>query len=172
MKWIFQSERLLYRQFTMEDGELIIQLNSDPEVLRYIHEPPTTSSNVMQVLQHIILPQYKLGLGRWAVHLKHDETFIGWAGLKNIPAKEEIDLGYRFMKPFWGSGYATEAASTCLSVGFAHLGLERIVAKAHAENIGSLRVIQKCGMTFVREDVEDGLPIKVYEMVNRVVHSS
>lgn len=172
MKWIFQSERLLFRRFTLEDGDLLITLNSDPDILQYIHEPPTTSTNVMDVLQRIILPQYELGLGRWAVHLKYSETFIGWAGLKYIPVKEEIDLGYRFMKQYWGNGYAAEAASTCLSVGFAHLGLERIIAKAHVDNTASIRVMQKCGMKFIREDVEDGIPIKVYEMVNRVVHSS
>jgi RimJ/RimL family protein N-acetyltransferase len=167
MKTLFQSERLLFREFTLDDAELLYELNSDPDVTKYVHEPPTTKENAPEILQNIILPQYKLKLGRWAVHIKYTEEFIGWAGLKYISDRDEIDLGYRFKKQYWGKGYATEAAKTCISYGFIHLNLERIVAQAHVENVASLKVIQKCGMKFLREDFVDGTPVKVYELLNQ-----
>jgi [ribosomal protein S5]-alanine N-acetyltransferase len=171
MKVLFQSERLLFREFTLNDAELLYELNSDPEVTKYVHEPPTTRENAPEILKNIILPQYERKLGRWAVHLKYSEEFIGWAGLKYIAERDEIDLGYRFKKQYWGNGYATEAASTCISYAFEHLGLQRVIAKVHIENLASLHVIENCGMTFVKEDVIDGSPVKLYELINRVVHS-
>ena len=164
MTILFQSKRLLFRQFTLDDAALIIDLNSDPDVMEYLHEPPTTQENATQILKDIILPQYEKGLGRWAVHLKYTEEFVGWCGLKYIKEKDEIDLGYRFKKKYWGNGYATEAALTCISYAFAHLNLDRIIAKAHIENAASLKVIENCGMKFLRKDVEDHYPVKVYEL--------
>jgi ribosomal-protein-alanine N-acetyltransferase len=164
---LFQSKRLLFRKFTTADADLLYELNSDPEVVKYVHEPPITRANAEQIIRDIILPQYELGLGRWAVFLKYTDEFIGWCGLKYLKEKDEIDLGYRFRKQYWGRGYATEAAQTCISYGFAHLDLNKIKAKAHVENIASLNVIGKCGMTFLKESVEDGCPVKVYELSNQ-----
>jgi [ribosomal protein S5]-alanine N-acetyltransferase len=165
MNTLFQSERLLFRQFTPADAELLYTLNNDPEVVKYVHEPATTKENAADIITNIILPQYEKRLGRWAVHLKFTEEFIGWAGLKYIAEKDIIDLGYRFKKKYWGKGYATEAARTCISYGFAHLGLTRIIAQAHVENTASINVIEKCLMEFVKEDIVDGSPVKVYELV-------
>jgi ribosomal-protein-alanine N-acetyltransferase len=166
MNVLFQSERLLFRQFTAEDAELLYELNSDPEVVRYVHELPTTKENAPNIIANIILPQYEQNLGRWAVHLKYTQEFIGWAGLKLIKERNEIDLGYRFKKKYWGKGYATEAANTCLAYGFAHLGLDRIIARAHIENTASLKVIEKCGMKFLKEELVDDCPVKTYEFLN------
>lgn len=167
MRALFQSERLLFRQFTLKDAGLLVELNSDPEVLKYVHEPATTEENAPDILKNIILPQYELKLGRWAVHKKYTGEFIGWAGLKYISERDEIDLGYRFKKQYWEKGYATEAANTCISYGFVHLNLQRIIARAHVENIASLKVIEKCGMKFLKQDVIDGSPVKMYELVNQ-----
>ena len=172
MTILFQSKRLLFRQFTVNDDELLFDLNSDPEVIKYVHEPATTRENAPQILIDVIIPQYETGLGRLAVFMKYSEEFIGWCGLKRIRETGEIDLGYRFKKEFWGKGYATEAAQTCINYAFAHLNLERIVAKAHVENLGSLNVIEKCGMKFLKEDIEDGCPVKVYELTRQSANFS
>lgn len=167
MNALFQSKRLLFRRFTLNDTELLIDLNSDAEVTKYVHEPPTTTENAPDVLRNIILPQYGRGLGRWAVFLKYSEDFIGWCGLKYIVETNVIDLGYRFKKQYWGQGYATEAALTCINYAFAHLGVDKIIAKAHQDNGASIRVMQKCGMSFLKDDVEDNCPVKVYELTKQ-----
>src|ERR1700754_1550219 len=93
MNVLFESERLLFRQFTLADAGLFYELNSDPEVVRYVHEPPTTKDNAAQIIRDIILPQYELGMGRWAVFIKDTAEFTGWCGLKYIKEKDETDLG-------------------------------------------------------------------------------
>jgi len=107
--------------------------------------------------------------GRWAVHAKPSLEFIGWCGLKKRPERNEIDLGYRFLKSTWGKGYATEAAFACIKYGFEKLGLKRIVGRAMPGNIASLKVLEKCGMTYIGEDMVDDHPAKTYEILNPLI---
>ena len=79
MQIILQTPRLTLRQFTEADAPLIYQLNSDPAVVQYVHEPTLQSEEMARdVIVNIILPQYKNKLGRWAIHTKHNNEFIGW----------------------------------------------------------------------------------------------
>jgi [ribosomal protein S5]-alanine N-acetyltransferase len=163
MHLILQTPRLLLRQFTEADAGLLLQLNSNPEVLKYLHEPLLkTEEQALQVLQNIILPQYKNNLGRWAIHLKSTNEFIGWCGLKYLVDTDEIDLGYRLMQQFWGNGYAFEAAKHTMDYGFNQLHLKTIVGRAHVENTGSLKILQKLGMQFIKEEIEDNCPVKTF----------
>ena len=95
--------------------------------------------------------------------------FIGWCGLKARPERNEIDLGYRFMKTAWGKGYATEAAFACIKYGFEKLNLERIVGRAMPQNTASLKVLQKCDMQYVGEEIVDEHPAKTYEIFNPLI---
>jgi RimJ/RimL family protein N-acetyltransferase len=172
---IIETERLLLRNFTEEDAELIYRLNLDPEVTRYTGDPVRDKEHASEILEKTILPQYALyGHGRWAVHTKpgHDPIaigFIGWCGLKYRPEVNEIDLGYRFMKDTWGRGYATEAAYASLRFGFEKLGFKRIVGRALPGNIASIRVLEKCGMIYIGEEVIEGLLHKTYEAINPLI---
>lgn len=169
MKIVFQSERLFFREFTEDDVHALFDLNSNPNVIKYVHEPVPTLESTGDALQNIILPQYKLyGHGRWAVHLKSNNEFIGWCGLKHIKELNEIDLGYRFKEDYWGKGYATEAAKATIDYGFNRLHLKKIIAKALPENIGSLKVMENCGMAYTGTRTEDGLLLKVYELIHDV----
>lgn len=166
MKIIFETPRLIFRPFTIADAPLLLNLNSDPDVVKYVHELPlTTEEQARGIINDIILPQYENNLGRWAMHKKEDDEFIGWCGLKYIPAKDEIDLGYRILKKDWGKGFATEAAKKTIVYGFDKLNLTAITGKAHVDNTASLNVLQKIGMNYVRDEVEDGCPIKVYSII-------
>ena len=163
MHIVFESPRLLLRQFTEEDAPLIFQLNSDPEVIKYVHEPLLTSEDqARKIIVDVIMPQYKNNLGRWAIHLKENNQFLGWCGLKYRPELDETDLGYRLKKSTWGKGYATEAAKHTLDHGLNKLNLPVITAHAHVENIGSIKVLEKIGMHFTREEILDNCPVKTY----------
>jgi ribosomal-protein-alanine N-acetyltransferase len=61
-----------------------------------------------------------------------------------------VDLGYRFFKEYWGKGFATESAYASLKYGFEKLGMTEIIAKALPENPGSIKVMKKLGMTFLK----------------------
>jgi ribosomal-protein-alanine N-acetyltransferase len=164
---IIETNRLLLRTFTVQDAELIYDLNVDPEVTQYTGDPIESLEKAVEVLNEVILPQYALyNHGRWAVHLKKDLEFIGWCGLKFIPQRMEIDLGYRFMKKAWGKGYATEAADACIRYGFEKLKLPAIVGRAVPGNLASLAVLEKCGMKFKEEGVVDGHQARTYIIYN------
>lgn len=167
MHTVFETPRLVLRQFTIKDAPLILALNSDPEVVKYVHEPVLkTEEQATKIITDIILPQYKNNLGRWAIHTKAENEFIGWCGLKYRPDLEEIDLGYRLMQKAWGRGYATEVAKYSLDHGFKDLQLQLITARAHIENHASIKVLEKIGMNFIGEGVEDDCPVKTYTLAN------
>lgn len=160
---IFETPRLLLRQFTEDDASLIYKLTCDPEILKYVHEQVLENEEqAKNIITNIILPQYKLNLDRWAVHTKHDYEFIGWCGLKYIPGDDIIDLGYRFLKSAWGNGYATEAAQYTLIYGLRDLKIKTITARAHIDNIASIKVLEKIGMKFIRNEIVEKCPVKTY----------
>lgn len=168
MQIILETPRLYLREFTITDALLLLALNKDPEVLKYVHELPLqTIEDAEKVLINNILPQYSIyKLGRMAVHLKENDGFIGWCGLKYRPELDEIDLGYRFFPSTWGKGYATESAQQVLNHGLDDLQLQRIVGRAHVENIASLKVLRKIGMKYLRNEVVDNCPVETYESIN------
>lgn len=167
MNIILQTPRLILRQFTEADAPLILSLNSDPEVVKYLHEPTLqTVEHAAQIINDIILPQYKNNLGRWAIHTKDNMNFIGWCGLKYRPEIDEIDLGYRFMQKAWGKGFATEAAQHTLDYGLNDLQLKLITGRAHIENIASIKVLEKIGMDYVGEGIVDDCPVRTYTKSN------
>jgi RimJ/RimL family protein N-acetyltransferase len=165
MNVVIETERLLLRTFTELDATLIYELNLYTDVTRYTHDPVKDIIHAKEILEKTILPQYALyNHGRWAVHLKPTFEFLGWCGLKYRSELNEIDLGYRFKKDFWGKGFATEAAYASIKYGFDKLNLQRIVGRAEIENIGSLKVLENCGMTYIGEEEVDGYPVKTYEI--------
>jgi len=163
---ILETPRLTLRRFTEADAPLIFDLNSDPAILKYLHEfPLIDEKDALRILREIIFPQYENNLGRWAVIIKETGEFIGWCGLKHRPELNEIDLGYRFKKTSWGNGYATEAAKHVLRYGLEILKLKEITGRAHVENIASLKVLEKIGMKFIKEEIVDNCPVKTFVAV-------
>ncbi len=87
------------------------------------------------------------GFGRWACVLRASDEVIGLAGLKFLPERDEVDLGYRFQVAHWGRGLATEVSQAVVRYGFETLKLPQITALVQPENIASVRVLGKCGLT-------------------------
>lgn len=145
---ITETKRLLLREFSEADAEAIFLLNSDPEVIRYTHDPPFR--DIEQAMDFIeSYNHYKLyGFGRWSVILKETKKYLGWCGLKYHPVENEYDLGFRFGRVHWGKGYATEAANACLDLGFNRIQMPVIIGRSIAMNKGSIRVLEKIGMTY------------------------
>ena len=163
MQIVFETPRLILRRFTEADASLVLLLNSDEEVLKYLHEPVLTDENhARQIIRDIILPQYERNLGRWAMHRKDNMEFIGWCGLKYRPELDETDLGYRLRKDCWGKGYATESAQHTLIHAFETLALQTVTGRAHIDNLASLKVLEKIGMTYVCDEEVDECPVKTF----------
>lgn len=149
MKILLETERLLLREITLDDKEWLFKLHSDPVVQKYTGEPVVQSiAEIEKAICTRIKDYEKYGFGRWATVLKNGMQFVGWAGLAYLPEFDEIDLGYRFLPDYWGSGIATEASQAILTYGFDALKLKKIVAIAMKENKASIKVMEKVGMEF------------------------
>lgn len=150
-----ETDRLIFRDITMEDTEGLFLLDSDPEVHRYLGNQPVTDRQQIVNVIHMIHQQYiENGIGRCAVIEKKSNEFIGWAGLKLV--KEETnghinfyDLGYRLRRKFWGMGIGTECAAISLQHGFINMDLPILFASAHIDNKGSNKILQNAGFRFV-----------------------
>lgn len=161
-KKLLETERLYLREMTPEDAESAYLLNLDPEVIRYTGDDPFKSIEEARAFLEKYDHYRKYGFGRWGVIAKETDEYLGWCGLKYTPELDEFDIGYRFMKKFWGSGYATEAAQACLAYGFEQLQIPTIVGRAMPENGASVRVLEKIGLSYLENRFTDGTEEVVY----------
>lgn len=161
---ILETQRLILRPFQMSDVKPSYEMNLDPEVTKYTGDGGVVSFKEIErrIVEDVMGDYKKFGYGRLAVELKDENTFIGFCGLKFVQELREVDLGFRFMKKFWGKGYATESATACISFGFEALALKRIVGLVIPQNIGSVNVLTKLGFRFEKNIVEDGMLIDQY----------
>ena len=150
VKRILETKRLLLREYAEEDAESFYRLNSDPDVMRYTGDEALVSvGHARTVLRDYPIADYREhGYGRWACVLHESGEVIGFAGLKYLPERGEVDLGYRFLRHHWGRGLATEACRAVIAYGFDVLRLAEIAALVQTGNVASRRVLEKCGLTF------------------------
>ena len=125
-----------------------------PEVM-YAWEHGFTRSETRKWINRQLTRYKKDGYGYFAVFLKESGELIGQAGLmKNVIGDNEVtELGFIFDNEFWGKGYATESAKTCIKHGFDELGLNRIYCSIRPENTASIRVAENLGMAKTGEHI-------------------
>lgn len=157
---VWLTDRLRLRELNEGDALFAFELNADPEVIRYTGDDPFESIEDAGEFLKNYQSYIKYGFGRWGVEIRETGELIGWCGLKYTPELDEFDVGFRFFKQFWNQGFATESAMKCLEIGFQEFAMERIVGRAMTENLGSIRVLQKIGLSFVSDykfDEEEGV---------------
>jgi len=158
MNAIIETERLILREFNINDYKEVYEFGSNLEVQRYTGDKIIESLNdAKELIKNVWYKDYKkYGYGRWAVIYKPENKIIGFSGLKYLPEFNETDIGFRFLPEYWGKGLASEASYEIIKYGFEKLGLEKIIGIALAENIGSCKVLKKIGLTFYKIDDYDG----------------
>ena len=159
------TDRLILRRFTLDDVDLLVELDSHRDVMRYLTGGrPTTREEIERERLPWILDGYERdGLGWWAAHERDTGDFIGWFALRPQEDKpaDELELGYRLRPAAWGKGYATEGSHALVAKAFRELGASRVVAYTMTVNRRSRRVMEKVGMQLVRHYFEDwGDPIE------------
>lgn len=170
MKVFAETERLILREVLPEDAEGFFDMDSDPEVHRYLGNEPVTSLDQINEVISFIRQQYvENGIGRWSVIEKQTGAFTGWAGLKWItePTNDHIhyyDLGYRLRRKYWGRGIATEAAKASLQYAFNTLDAGEVYAITDCGNISSHKVLLKTGLQFVETFDLEGTPHNWYKI--------
>ncbi len=155
MEVLLETERLVLRRFTAADVDLLVELDGDPAVMRYLTGGRATPrEEIRDDLLPAFLRYYEryAGYGFWAAIEMCSGEFLGWfhfRPLKGAPP-DEVELGYRLRRTAWGKGYGTEGSRALIRKGFTELGVRRVVASTMAVNTASRRVMEKAGLTLVR----------------------
>ena len=142
------SERLVLRDYTLSDIDAEYEYNTDPELFKYMPFSSGTHEDTRNRIERTIEKQKETPrtVYNMAVTLKSTQELIG--GFR-ISSESDIEgsIGYKLAKHHWGKGYATEAAIAVVDFGFNVLNLHRVYATVHPENVASIRVLEKVGMT-------------------------
>lgn len=156
---INNSERLKFRLMDSQDAQALWQLDQDPQVMKYLNGGKPTS---MEQVNSVFIPRMekyrddKLGWGIWQVSDKVTDEYLGWVLIRPMafftesPNFKDLELGWRFFQSTWGKGYATEAAIAIKDAVAVHADVTHVSALAVADNLASVGVMKKMGMSFVR----------------------
>jgi len=146
------TPRLRLRRFTPEDAELLVALDADPLVMRYVSRGIATPRN--RIVDEI-LPRWIAGyrpgscIGYWAAERLGDGRFVGWLHLRpDRFVTEDMELGYRLRRHDWGAGLATEGSIALLDRAFRREGIDTVSARTLERNAASRRVMEKCGLIY------------------------
>jgi RimJ/RimL family protein N-acetyltransferase len=155
VKVFLETERMVLRRFTLDDVDLIVELDADPEVMRYISGgAPTPREEVLDDILPAWLGYYErfAGFGFWAAHTRATGEFLGWFHFRPPPGGplDDVELGYRLRRTAWRQGYATEGSLALIDRGFRTGGVRRVFASTMVVNTPSRRVMEKAGLRFVR----------------------
>lgn len=145
-----ETERLVLRRWWRSDREPFAAMNADPEVME--HFPAILNraeSDAMIEAIEAAFEQRHFGL--WALEIAGTGDFVGFTGLAvpgfEAPFTPAVEIGWRLARPYWGHGYASEAARRVLRFAFGDLGLTGLVSFTAATNIRSQAVMKRIGMT-------------------------
>lgn len=145
-----RTERLLLRELADSDFDAVHAYATDPDVVRYMPWGPNSEADTRAFLdrsQAAARAQPRIGY-ELAITARTTGELAGAIGLHREAADDsEAMLGYCLARAAWGRGYATEAGLTIVQFGFTSLGLETIWAGCDVRNTGSVRVLEKLGMT-------------------------
>ena len=161
---LLETDRLVLRRFTEDDAPLLLALDRDPEVMRYVgpYGLPDEAA-YRERIRTYFLPHYDLGgqYGFWPAEEKATGAFVGWFHLRPAAdyrfAREagfqsgEHDIGFRLVRAAWGRGYATEVSRALVRRAFADPAVAGVVACVLVGNRASCRVLEKTGLRRVSE---------------------
>ena len=160
---MFETERLIIRQFTFDDLEKLVELRSDEEVIRYLGGRRLQNAEAIAKRMRFYIDCYeKYGYGMCAMIWKETGEMIGWCGLQPLEETGETEVGYGMIKEFWGKGIGFECARAWLEYAFTNTDATRIVAVADPANTGSWRIMEKCGMKYERTGEHYGMTCVFY----------
>lgn len=156
------SSRLRFSLISQDDKALLFELDQDPEVMKYINGGKTTT---WEDIEQRLIPRLNAyrnpekGWGIWAVHTLDEDKFLGWVLVRPLyffddstPTElNNLELGWRFKRETWGKGYGTEAAQAVADIVSQRPEINKISAIAEKANIGSTRIMEKLGMSYIKE---------------------
>lgn len=165
---ILETERLLLRHLNDDDAEFMLELLNDPSFIQNIGDRKIRALDGAKAYIHNgpVASYAKNGFGLYLVQLKETGESIGMCGLIKRDQLKDVDIGYAFLPRYWSKGYAIESALAVKEHARDGIGLKGIVAIVDPNNAGSIRVLEKLGMTFEKmvKLAADDIELKLFSV--------
>jgi len=149
---MIETERLLLREYTVDDFDALYEIMSDPETMQH-YPKPFDKNRTMGWITWNLENYMKYGFGLWAVVLKETGEFIGDCGItiQNIDGEMLPEIGYHIHKKYWRRGYGKEAARAARDWAFNNTDYDVIYSYMKYTNVGSYSTAIANGMKKVKE---------------------
>src|SRR5918993_2479962 len=149
---IVETDRLTLREITTADAAFLLKLLNEPSFIQNIGDRNVrTIDDACQYALNGPIASYKQhGFGLYLVELKESRAPIGICGLVKRESLPDADIGYALLPEYWHKGYALEATAAVKRHGFGELGHKSILAIVNPANAGSIKVLDKLGLKFIR----------------------
>jgi RimJ/RimL family protein N-acetyltransferase len=150
---VLETPRLILRRQTTDDAEFIFSLVNDPSWLRFIGDRGVRSVEDARayILKGAMDSYSRHGFGLYLTVLKDSGIPIGICGLVKRESLADVDIGFAFLPQFAGQGYAYESACAVMAHAKNDIGLKRLIAITDPENLASIRLLEKLGLSFERK---------------------
>jgi RimJ/RimL family protein N-acetyltransferase len=166
----FRTDRLIARDWRTADAPGAFAIYGRDEVMRWLGPHPRVAVPSLEQMRvrldamaerAAIEPDY----GLWPLQLRSSGELVGTVLLQPLPASEQVEIGWHLNPDYWGRGYATEAARGALALAFGARGLDRVVAVVDPDNVRSLAVCRRLGMTHLGQTGDYfGLTLELFEL--------
>jgi len=169
----FRTERLTARDWTAADTAAAFAIYGQDEVMRWLGAKPRRAvASLAEMAERIELmaeraaarPDY----GLWPLELRSAAEVVGAVLLQPLPGSDVVEIGWHLSPPHWGQGLATEAGAGAVALAFGARHLDRVVAVVDPDNVRSLAVCRRLGMTHLGRTSEYfDLTLELFELVRR-----
>ena len=148
---MIRTERLILRDWRDSDLDPFAAMCADPEVMAHL-DGPIDRDATAAVIERLRGYTARDAMTFWAIERQDDGAFLGFCGLRNgghigTTVPDELEIGWRLARPFWGQGYAREAAQASIHHGWEHTDRDRIAAWTVAANTASWGLMTRLGMS-------------------------
>lgn len=167
---IFETERLVVRQYNENDKDNFFLLSGDEMVMQYIRPASTKEESDKFLLENISFYHDNPRRGRWGVEEKSTGEFVGSFAIIPVPwDKTQVQLGYSLIPGNWGKGFATELTKAGLDYFFSHDPFGEIYGVTEMPNIASQKVLLKAGFELYGNKMEGEKELMIFVARNSAI---
>ncbi len=160
---LFETSRLYVRQLALDDAANFFRLNGDEEIMRYIRATKTREESDTMLKEAIVAYKGSFLSLRLAIMRKDNHRFAGTFAILPMDNSSDLQMGYAFLKEYWGMGYATEIVAGGLPYVFEILQLNKIMAVTEIANLASKNVLLKNGFIQLHNYLEKGKEVTLFQ---------
>ena len=157
-----ETERLLLRQWRLDDFDTYEKMCADEEIMRYIGGKTFSRIEAWRHMAYLVGHWALLGYGHFAVEEKASGRFIGRIGFLNPGGWPGFEIGWTLAREAWGKGFAIEGARRALDFAFKELDKPHVISLIHPENKASIRVAERLGEKVEGQTEVLGIPVLIY----------